>query len=58
VLDIAVLNRQKEATQFWVQHGVPVTELTWHVAESTAKVDNAHRTTAGKEILDWLKAQK
>ena len=54
VLDIAVLNRQKEATQFWVRHGVRVTDLTWQIAKSTAKFDKAHRTTAGKEILDWL----
>lgn len=52
VLDIAVLNRQKEVTQFWVKHGVPITEQTMSIAKSVAEYD--HGTTAGRENLDWL----
>lgn len=58
VLDIAVLNRQKEVAQFWVEHGIPVTELTWKIAESVAEFDKSHKTTAGKEFLDWLKMKE
>jgi hypothetical protein len=57
VLDIAVLNRQKEATQFWVEHGIEVSQLTTEIAQSGAKYDQTHKTTAGKEILDWLEAK-
>jgi ankyrin repeat protein len=57
VLDIAVLNRQKEVAQFWVEQGVPITELTWKIAASVAEFDKNNNTTVGQEILEWLKTK-